>query len=453
MAASEGACGAVQHTPLRRALGGRPTSAANVVWTNGRGAVHGVWTAAWTRDRSIGADVQAGAALRARVQTACVSAAIGRSPAASQPRRTQLADEALVLLVEVRAHRRARLEDRRACATCAAPRRRRARRAVAAVARIAMPNADSVCSGRRAGRPSASARSWHQRRLRVAPPVRLSSPPAGSAQPCELLEAQPLDERQALQEGGGALAVAGGRAERERLGVGRGEREALAARDERIAQHARALVRGGLLAERVQVASRERRRSARRRRCSTRRRAASRRRARGASRSPWARSSMRSRRAALEHERRAEHGVAVAGRRAPAAICAAQPSVMPATIGVPAGQAGLRGGGRADLAEPRAGRDDGGQQVAELACQSRRPGAGGGVIAALEGVAGVRGDGVPGQRAGDDVGLVGEPQLPARGAAAAPRLLLEQPVQLGQRPGRRQVQTAGLLARRGRRRT
>ena len=53
----------------------------------------------------------------------------------------------------------------------------------AAAARIAIPNADSLCAGRRTARPSASARSWLQRALRVAPPVRLTSPVDGRAEP------------------------------------------------------------------------------------------------------------------------------------------------------------------------------------------------------------------------------------------------------------------------------
>ena len=132
------------------------------------------------------------------------------------------------------------------------------------------------------------------------------------------------------------------------------------------------------------------------------------------------------------------------GRSAPAAICAAQPSVMPAITGVAGGQAGAFGGGGADLAEAGAGRDDVGQQPAgQIVGELRREALGCGVVARLERVACVRRYGMAGEAACDHVGLVGEARIPpARGGG----LVLEQPVQLGQRPRGRQAQPPGLLA-------
>ena len=156
---------------------------------------------------------------------------------------------------------------------------------------------------------------------------------------------------------------------------------------------------------------------------------------------------MRSPRAPLEHERRPQHRVPVAGPQG------AGGDLRGAAVGHaghdrrPRRQPGLHGGGGADLAEAGAGRDDRGQQVPERPSKPRRPFAGRDVVAALQGVAAVRGDRLAGEPAGDDVGLVGEPQA-GRGAR---RLVagLEQPVQLGQRPGGRQVEAAGLLGRAG----
>ena len=288
----------------------------------------------------------------------------------------------------------------------------------AAAARIAIPNADSLCAGRRTARPSASARSWLQRALRVAPPVRLTSPPTGAPSRCERLEAEPLDERHALHERGGVLAVAGGRAEHERLRVGRGEREALAARDERIGEHAGALVAGGGAAEHVEVLVREG--GEQHAGAAARRAAGQPAAARRAVRVDAVRAVLDAvRGAALEDERRAEHGVDVTGTQR------ARGDLRRAAVGHAGddrragGQPGLPRGLRADDAELRAGRDDRGQQAGHVV-RRLRPAFLARVVAGLQRVAGVRRDGVPGEPARDDVGLVGEPQAVARGVAAAP---------------------------------
>ena len=207
-----------------------------------------------------------------------------RSSRAKPAAAPQLADEARVLLVEVRARRLARLEHLARARHAGARRRRRARRRVRPPRGSPSRTRARCCSGRPTTRPSASARSWHHARLRVAPPVRLSSPSVGGAEPRELLEAQPLDERHALHERGGMLGLVARAAEHEGLRRRAPRRES--ARRARRADRRARVVRS--CRRRAGRARRGRGRgtspAARRRRCSTRHRAASRRRASGASR-------------------------------------------------------------------------------------------------------------------------------------------------------------------------
>src|SRR5690606_41122778 len=84
----------------------------------------------------------------------------------------------------------------------------------------------------------------------------------GGAEQVEVVEAEPLDERRAAQDGDVPLHVVGGLPERERLRVRGREREPLAPRDQRVGDRQRvvlfgAVAGGGGGGERVQVTARE----------------------------------------------------------------------------------------------------------------------------------------------------------------------------------------------------
>ena len=259
----------------------------------------------------------------------------------------------------------------------------------------------------------------------------------GCAQQVEIVEAEPLDERDALQHGGEVVAVVGRCAEQEPPGLRCDEREPLSGRHQRVGQRARPARTGAAC------------------------RFSSSRSAPGKSREiapapvleapPGSQSPLGALVGVHRAQRVADQLVGDAlehqgGARAPSSSCptlsapapswAAQPSVVPrTTTGVPAGMpvASRRRGARPSRSgcpdRTRAGSRCGGH--AERVEHVGRPGLLDQVRAGLEGVAEVGGDVVPDQPAVDEVVLVGQPR-----AARSGRVLPQQPQQLRQRPRR-----------------
>ena len=119
-----------------------------------------------------------------------------------------------------------------------------------------MPSAASAVTGRVTGRPRTSARSWHQYGSGGATGQHEGAVERGAEQ-VEMVEAEPLDERDALQHAGEPVALVGRAAQPETLRLRRDEREALARRHQRVGQHTRRLVRGGTPVEVVEVGAGE----------------------------------------------------------------------------------------------------------------------------------------------------------------------------------------------------
>ena len=247
-----------------------------------------------------------------------------------------------------------------------------------------------------------------------------------------MVEAQPLDERDALQHGGEPVAVVRRRAEQEPLGLRGDEREALAGRHQRVGRRRRRLVPRGLPVQVVEVGAGE---VAADRACAGAGRAAG---------QPVAvgrlvrvhgprRVADQLPRHPLEHQRRPEHGVPAPRAQHPGAELGRAAVCGPGDDRGLGGQPGLLRGRRAHRADHGPGSDQLWKHVCRHAQRVEhvpRPGLVDQVGTGLERIAQVRGHRAAREPTGDEVALVGQP-----GPRDQVGVLAEQPQQLRQRPG------------------
>ena len=268
-----------------------------------------------------------------------------------------------------------------------------------------------------------------------------------------MVEAEPFEVRDALQDRGVVVGLVAGAAEQEAAGVRRGEREPLAAGDQRVREGARGLVASGQAVQLAEVTAGEvpgDRAGAR---------------AGGAAGQPFAvRRAVGVHRAvrvldefgrdALEHECGAEHGVPRAHGQPSRAELRGAPVGHAGDDRRALGDAGGLGGGGADRGDRGAGAYERRERAggdAQRVEDVRRPALLDQVGSGLQGVAQISGHGVPGQPPVDEVGLVGD--------VAGTAMAVQEPEELGQRPrglhppvaelrphrGARLVHPAGLL--------